>query len=105
MIEQVAVNLIRNGMDAMADAPARRDLQLVTRLQDGMLVLSVADRGKGIAPEVAEKLFAPFFTTKEEGMGMGLNICRSIAELHRGRLSFEEPGRWYDFYFSLPVLP
>jgi len=107
MIEQVAVNLIRNGMDAMADVPrARRDLQLVTRLQDDMLVLSVADRGKGIAPEVAEKLFAPFFTTKEEGMGMGLNICRSIAELHRGRLSFEEnPGGGTIFYFSLPVLP
>ena len=107
MIEQVAVNLIRNGMDAMADAPrAQRNLHLVTRLQDGMLILSVADRGKGIPPEVAEKLFAPFFTTKEEGMGMGLNICRSIAELHRGRLSFEDnPGGGTIFNFSLPVQP
>ncbi|HQX07008.1 MAG TPA: ATP-binding protein [Zoogloea sp.] len=107
MIEQVAVNLIRNGMDAMADAPrAQRNLHLGTRLQDGMLILSVADRGKGIPPEVAEKLFAPFFTTKEEGMGMGLNICRSIAELHRGRLSFEDnPGGGTIFNFSLPVQP
>jgi len=107
MIEQVAINLIRNGMDAMADAPRpERNLTLTTGLQDGMLILSVADRGKGIPPEVAEKLFAPFFTTKEEGMGMGLNICRSIAELHRGRLSFEDnPGGGTIFHFSLPVQP
>ena len=106
MIEQVAINLIRNGMDAMANIPrAGRDLLLVTRLQDDMLILSVADRGKGIPADVAEKLFAPFFTTKEEGMGMGLNICRSIAELHRGRLSFEDnPGGGTIFHFSIPVL-
>ena len=105
MIEQVAVNLIRNGMDAMTDTPpAERRLQLSTREADGMLVFTVADRGKGIPPEVAEKLFAPFFTTKEEGMGMGLNICRSIAELHRGRLVFElRPGGGTIFSFMLPV--
>lgn len=107
MIEQVAVNLIRNGMDAMAEAPrAERRISLNTRLQDSTLIFSVADRGKGIPPEVAEKLFAPFFTTKEEGMGMGLNICRSIAELHRGRLTFEDnPGGGTIFHFSLPVQP
>jgi two-component system sensor histidine kinase DctS len=105
MIEQVAINLIRNGMDAMADTPRReRRLHLATRAEDGMLVFSVTDRGRGIDPEVAEKLFAPFFTTKEEGMGMGLNICRSIAELHRGRLSFEpNPDGGTIFRFTLPV--
>ncbi|WP_374489387.1 sensor histidine kinase [Zoogloea sp.] len=105
MIEQVAINLIRNGMDAMAEAPRHeRVLTLTTRLQDDMVLLSVADQGRGIPPEVAEKLFAPFFTTKAEGMGMGLNICRSIAELHRGRLSFEaHPGGGTLFHFSLPV--
>jgi len=105
MIEQVAVNLIRNGIDAMADTPrAERRLQLSAREQDGMLLFAVADRGKGIPPDVAEKLFAPFFTTKEEGMGMGLNICRSIAELHRGRLSFDaRPGGGTIFSFTLPV--
>ncbi|WP_366520711.1 PAS domain S-box protein [Zoogloea sp.] len=107
MIEQVAVNLIRNGMDAMANTPrAERQVSLRTRHQDGMLVFSVADRGRGIPPEVAGKLFAPFFTTKEEGMGMGLNICRSIAELHRGRLSFEaHPAGGTIFNFSLPIAP
>ena len=107
MIEQVAINLIRNGMDAMTDTPlAERRLQLSTCEHDGMLIFSVADRGKGIPPDVAEKLFAPFFTTKEEGMGMGLNICRSIAELHRGRLGFESrPGGGTIFNFSLPVTP
>ena len=78
--------------------------ELATRAEDGMLVFSVTDRGRGIDPEVAEKLFAPFFTTKEEGMGMGLNICRSIAELHRGRLSFEpNPDGGTIFRFTLPV--
>ena len=107
MVEQVAINLIRNGMDAMTDTPlAERRLQLSTCEHDGMLVFGVADRGKGIPPDVAEKLFAPFFTTKEEGMGMGLNICRSIAELHRGRLGFESrPGGGTIFNFSLPVTP
>jgi two-component system sensor histidine kinase DctS len=92
-------------MDAMADTPRReRRLHLATRAEDGMLVFSVTDRGRGIDPEVAEKLFAPFFTTKEEGMGMGLNICRSIAELHRGRLSFEpNPDGGTIFRFTLPV--
>ena len=105
MIEQVAVNLIRNGMDAMSSTPrSERRLQLTTREHEGMLIFTVADRGQGIPPEVAEKLFAPFFTTKEEGMGMGLNICRSIAELHRGRLAFEaRPGGGTIFNFSLPV--
>ncbi len=105
MIEQVAVNLIRNGMDAMADTPfAERRLELSTREHDGQLIFAVADRGKGIPPDVAEKLFAPFFTTKEEGMGMGLNICRSIAELHRGRLNFDaRPGGGTIFSFTLPV--
>ena len=106
MIEQVAVNLIRNGMDAMADTPIdERRLQLRTALRDGMVCLTVEDRGAGIPADVAEKLFAPFFTTKSEGMGMGLNICRSIAELHRGRLAYEaQPAGGTVFHFSVPVL-
>lgn len=105
MVEQVAVNLIRNGMDAMTETDrAERRLEITTTEDDGSIVFSVADRGRGIPPEVAEKLFAPFFTTKAEGMGIGLNICRSIAELHHGRLSFEDrPGGGTIFHVSLPV--
>ena len=66
-------------------------VKVSTRRLSDQLVLRVADRGDGIPPEVAKRLFEPFFSTKQEGMGMGLNICRSIAELHHGRLVFE-PG-------------
>ena len=66
-------------------------------------VVSVADRGCGIPAAVAERLFSPFFTTKVEGMGMGLNICRSIMELHKGRLWYEaNPDGGTIFRFSLP---
>lgn len=107
MIEQVIVNLVRNGMDAMRDnRPARRTVRVSTREEGGHLVVRVADRGKGIGAETARRLFEPFFTTKAEGMGMGLNICRSIAELHRGRLGFEtNPDGGTIFTLSLPVEP
>jgi two-component system sensor histidine kinase DctS len=105
MIEQVIVNLVRNGMDAMREQPPeRRTVAIATREEGGHLVVRVADRGSGIAPETARRLFEPFFTTKSEGMGMGLNICRSIAELHRGRLGFEtNPDGGTIFILSLPV--
>ncbi len=101
LLEQVAFNLVRNGMEAMATTPARmRRLDIRVRRRAGRdgdaappaageeIVVEVADRGPGIPPEVAEKLFSPFYSTKPEGMGMGLNICRSIVELHQGHLEF-----------------
>ena len=91
MVEQVAINLIRNGMDAMKEIPASRRRLMVSTASSGQEVaIRVVDHGSGIPPELARKLFEPFFTTKSEGMGMGLNICRSIAELHHGRLVFED---------------
>ncbi len=107
MIEQIIVNLVRNGMDAMRDnPPARRTVHILTRQEDDLLVVRVADLGCGIPPDTARRLFEPFFTTKQEGMGMGLNICRSIAELHRGRLGFEpNPEGGTIFILSLPVEP
>lgn len=90
MIEQVLVNLIRNGMDAMRDIPLDlRRLTVNIGQRDKGIEVSVRDRGRGIPPETAARLFEPFFTTKTEGMGMGLNICRSIIESHRGTLTFE----------------
>ena len=104
MIEQVAVNLLRNAIDAMGDTPPEARLLDVTSINgDAGVTVSVADRGMGISAEVAERLYAPFFSTKEEGMGMGLNICRSIIELHQGRLWFEpNPGGGTLFHFTVP---
>ena len=105
MIEQVLLNLIRNGMDAMAACPPERRRLLIQTSADAEGVqVSVRDSGSGIPPEVADKLFAPFFTTKPDGMGMGLNICRSIVELHRGRLWFESAdGGGTVFILKLPA--
>jgi two-component system sensor histidine kinase DctS len=90
LLAQALLNLIRNGVDAMRDMPAdRRQLSVGARLGDSMIHLSIADQGVGIAPEMLPHLFQPFHTTKAEGMGMGLNICRSVVEAHRGRLWHE----------------
>ncbi|HMU17569.1 MAG TPA: PAS domain S-box protein, partial [Thauera aminoaromatica] len=105
MIEQIVVNLVRNAMDSMRDTPPAERVVAVHTAREGRFVtVTVADRGAGIPAETAARLFEPFFTTKQEGMGMGLNICRSIAELHRGRLAFESrPGGGTIFTLSLPV--
>jgi two-component system, LuxR family, sensor histidine kinase DctS len=108
MLEQVLLNLIRNGMEAMANTPeGHRKLQIRISQEDAQLRISVADQGCGIAPEVREKLFTAFFTTKPEGMGVGLSICRSIIEFHRGRLWAEDnplsaTGNGTIFAFTLP---
>ncbi|MGB7987997.1 MAG: PAS domain S-box protein [Candidatus Methylophosphatis roskildensis] len=106
MVEQVILNLARNGLDAMTDLPLdERVLSLSTaRNDDDTLRVSIADRGCGISGDTERKLFSPFFTTKAEGMGMGLNICRSIVELHKGRLWFEpNPTGGTIFHFTLPL--
>jgi two-component system, LuxR family, sensor histidine kinase DctS len=103
MIEQVLLNLIRNGMDAMALTPlARRLLTVRTAAEERGVRVSVGDCGPGIPADVAAQLYQPFFSTKQEGMGMGLNICRSIAELHHGRLWFETAPGGTQFHLWLP---
>jgi signal transduction histidine kinase len=106
MIEQVVLNLVRNGLDAMKDAIGdERVLTVRARACEERLVeIAVIDRGHGIDEEDRERLFQPFFTTKAEGMGMGLAICRSIVEFHNGRLSVESgPEDGTMFAFTLPV--
>ena len=109
MLEQVLLNLIRNGMEAMSETPEeQRVLRITAEAGDGGVVVSVIDNGCGIAPEVREKLFIAFFTTKPEGMGVGLSISRSIIEFHRGRLWAEEntlspSGSGTIFKFTLPL--
>lgn len=109
MLEQVLLNLIRNGMEAMADtAPEHRHLGLIARHQEKEIQVRVSDNGCGLSEEVRNKLFTAFFTTKPEGMGIGLSICRSIVEFHRGRLWAEDnsespTGTGTVFVFTLPV--
>lgn len=88
MIEQVLLNLIKNGIEAAASIEGNKPIVTLTiyRNANDYLVFEVADNGTGIKDEDKEHLFDPFFTTKSAGMGMGLNICRTIVELHHGRL-------------------
>jgi two-component system sensor histidine kinase DctS len=105
LLEQVVLNLARNGLEAMgATKSGLRQLAITVDSTDGEAIVSVVDRGAGVADDAAANLFQPFYTTKEEGMGMGLNICRSIIEFHQGRLWFEpNAGGGSVFRFSLPL--
>ena len=105
MIEQVLLNLVKNGIEAMHSvALEERNLVIGAQIVDErMLEISVADRGSGLQEKEMEKIFAPFYTTKSEGLGIGLAICRSIVEFHQGRLwveSRQEGGTV--FKFTLP---
>ena len=109
MLEQVLLNLMRNGMEAMSATPhSGRLLRVGIQAEASELCISVSDNGSGIPHEVRDKLFTAFFTTKPEGMGIGLSICRSIIEFHRGRLWAEDnphspTGSGTIFRFTLPL--
>jgi C4-dicarboxylate-specific signal transduction histidine kinase len=104
-LQQVLLNLVMNGIEAMAPVADRpRELAVRTGLHgDGHLLVAVQDTGVGIDPADVDRLFSAFFTTKPGGMGMGLSICRSIVEAHRGRL-WATPNAGYGatFHFALP---
>ncbi|HSW82006.1 MAG TPA: PAS domain S-box protein, partial [Usitatibacter sp.] len=104
-IQQVLLNLVVNACDAMSSCPvAERRLLVSTLLDEGFVRVSVTDRGLGIAREHAEKIFQPFYTTKEHGLGMGLAICRNIVSTHGGRLwAADNEGGGTQFNFTLPV--
>ena len=106
-IQQVVLNLVRNAVEAM-EAVERRELTIATRAIGGeaMAEVTVADSGPGIAPEIAERLFQPFVTTKQGGMGLGLSICREIVEAHHGRLSAAPaPAGGTVFRLTVPMPP
>jgi PAS domain S-box-containing protein len=105
-LQQVIINLMMNGIDAMQSIADRRRELVVRSEQDeaGQALIGVSDCGVGIATENADRLFNPFFTTKSSGMGMGLSICRSIIESHGGRLwATENLPHGTTFQFTLPM--
>lgn len=101
--QQVLINLVRNAVEAMADAPIR-ELMVSSRLDDaGFVRVTVADTGRGVAPEVVANLFDAFNTTKSGGMGLGLSICRTIVEANGGRIWMEpRVSGGTCFHFTLP---
>jgi signal transduction histidine kinase len=106
-IQQVALNLLRNASDAVRECgctPAR--VRVSTRLDgEGLVCLAVTDNGRGLPDGVEDRLFEPFFSTKSKGMGLGLSISKTIAEVHGGRLSARNaPGGGAVFEFRLPPL-
>jgi two-component system sensor kinase FixL len=101
-IQQVALNLIRNAVEAM-ETTSRRELTISVSRQQELVLFSVADTGTGINPEIAQHLFQPFVTSKADGMGVGLSICRTIIEAHGGRVSAApNDGGGTIFEFTLP---
>jgi PAS domain S-box-containing protein len=102
-IEQVLINLVKNAIDAMADVH-RRELRLATRIIEGFILVSVRDSGKGIAAGELDKVFDPFQTSKKEGLGLGLPICRSLIENYGGQIWAEQnTDAGVEFNFTLPI--
>jgi PAS domain S-box-containing protein len=103
-LQQVILNLILNAVEAMGDNEPR-DLLIETRENDGRNILvSVSDSGPGIDPATVDRIFEPFYSTKQGGMGIGLSICRSIIEAHEGKIWAEQnKARGSTFQFTLPV--
>jgi signal transduction histidine kinase len=105
-VQQVILNLMINAMEAMSeDSNGERRLVVRTGMDsEGRVIVSVQDSGPGLKSENLERLFTPFYTTKPQGMGMGLAICRSIVEAHGGKLwarANEDQGA--TFHFTLPT--
>ena len=105
MIEQVVLNLVKNAIEAMSGTvPGAREVSISARVDaDNRVEVAVEDSGQGLSTEAQEQIFSPFFTTKPDGMGIGLSICRSIIEYHDGGLFFSSNANGgARFWFTLP---
>jgi signal transduction histidine kinase len=105
-LQQVILNLIINGFEAMSSIrEGARELVITTGKDVEAVLVTVRDSGTGVSPENSERLFDAFYTTKADGMGMGLSICRSIVEDHGGRIwASPDFGQGATFRFTLPML-
>ncbi|MEX3842959.1 ATP-binding protein [Paraburkholderia sp. BR10882] len=109
-IQQVLINLILNAIESLEAAHSQIRIITVSAeaVNTGQLRVVVRDNGPGVAPDARERLFEPFFSTKDEGLGMGLSVCRSIIEAHNGALallSMEEPGAAFEFVLPVTQTP
>jgi two-component system sensor kinase FixL len=104
-IQQVLLNLMRNAIEAMEDSERRELIVSTAMAPDDLIEILVADTGAGIAPEISAQLFQPFITTKQQGMGVGLSISRTIVEAHGGSIAPRpNPGGGTVFCFTLPAV-
>ncbi|MGZ8239302.1 MAG: sensor histidine kinase, partial [Methylobacter sp.] len=106
-IEQVIINLLRNSIDALKNLPAKQQRQISIQSQltpNDSIQVRVKDNGPGLDKDQQQKVLTPFYTTKADGMGMGLSISRSLIEAHDGTLHFNShPGKGTTFYFTIPI--
>ncbi len=103
-LQQVLLNLVLNACDAMSDTPPGERLLVVSTTTQGDARIEVRDAGSGIPPDSLAKVFEPFETTKHEGLGLGLAICRSIVTAHDGHISAaNNPEGGATFVLSLPL--
>jgi two-component system sensor kinase FixL len=103
-IQQVLVNMIRNAVESMRGQFRPKSITIAATAEDGMATISITDTGAGVSADLVERLFSPFMSTKADGMGVGLSICRRIVEAHGGKLWYEETeGLGARFKFTLPL--
>lgn len=104
-VQQVALNLIRNALEATRSAESALPVEVSARMtSEGCVRVDVRDHGVGLAEDAEERLFLPFYTTKDEGMGIGLPTCRSLIQAQGGNIGFERPeGGGAQFFFTLPA--
>jgi signal transduction histidine kinase len=102
-LQQVLLNLVLNGIEAMSGVAERpRELRVRTELEGRSVLVTVRDSGRGL-PEQPDRIFSAFFTTKPDGLGMGLSISRTIVEAHGGKLWADSAGDGAIFHFCLPA--
>jgi two-component system sporulation sensor kinase A len=103
-LQQVFTNVLDNAVDALAEVPEGRRIELFIENGSGQATVRVRDNGCGIGPEKLDRIFNPFFTTKEKGTGLGMAISRRIVEAHQGRIdAASEVGRGTEFVVTLPL--